>query len=279
MTYTPLPVRVRPFVHQDEALHEASVGKFYDTVSDTYEEAHRDRLCDQILEYFINRFLPEPPRRILDLGGGVGRFAIPLARRGYEVVLYDVSDGMLMEAASYAKREHVTLTCMRGSATDLRSFPADSFEGVICMNSVLDYCADHQRAIAEVRRVLRPRATFIGSVNNRFAYATAAELRCGKLSLFLRSMQTGDRTISWGPSSEWHNTHDFTANEIEHALRAASFQAVQVLGVFNLLGKYFSDADFMKTVEIEAFCQIQLDFAQRPEYLNNSTDYLFVCEK
>jgi 2-polyprenyl-3-methyl-5-hydroxy-6-metoxy-1,4-benzoquinol methylase len=64
-------------------------------------EAHfgleRERLCRrnrQALEFVrtlepLDRFLPAPPARILDVGGGPGTYAAPLARRGYEVRLPD----------------------------------------------------------------------------------------------------------------------------------------------------------------------------------------------
>jgi len=39
--------------------------------------------------------LPPPPARVLDCGGGPGRYAIELARQGYEVTLFDLSAGCL----------------------------------------------------------------------------------------------------------------------------------------------------------------------------------------
>src|SRR5690348_17996646 len=37
----------------------------------------------------LERLLPPPPARILDVGGGPGAYAAPLARRGYQVHLVD----------------------------------------------------------------------------------------------------------------------------------------------------------------------------------------------
>ncbi|MGH7718781.1 MAG: class I SAM-dependent methyltransferase, partial [Gemmatimonadaceae bacterium] len=37
----------------------------------------------------LERYLPAPPAHIADVGGGAGRYALPLARRGYEVHLLD----------------------------------------------------------------------------------------------------------------------------------------------------------------------------------------------
>ena len=37
----------------------------------------------------LDRLLPRPPARLLDVGGGPGTYAAPLARRGYRVHLVD----------------------------------------------------------------------------------------------------------------------------------------------------------------------------------------------
>src|ERR1700757_1836942 len=37
----------------------------------------------------LERLLPAPPARVLDVGGGPGTYAAPLARRGYRVHLVD----------------------------------------------------------------------------------------------------------------------------------------------------------------------------------------------
>ncbi len=53
--------------------------------------------------------LPPPPGRVLDCGGGPGRYAIELARRGYEVMLYDLSAACLRLAREKAAEAGVTL--------------------------------------------------------------------------------------------------------------------------------------------------------------------------
>ena len=61
----------------------------------TSGEEHVERLFAIIRENLDPKFAP---RRALDFGCGVGRVAIPLARRVEQVVAVDVSDSMLNEA-------------------------------------------------------------------------------------------------------------------------------------------------------------------------------------
>ena len=59
---------------------------------------------------FLDRALEGLPEgaRILDLGCGVGRLAIPLAARGYRVTCYDVSPPLLEEARRRARARPLT---------------------------------------------------------------------------------------------------------------------------------------------------------------------------
>ena len=48
------------------------------------------RMEYEVVLYFLEQFLP-PAGHILDLGGGPGRYAVYLAKRGYQVTLVDLA--------------------------------------------------------------------------------------------------------------------------------------------------------------------------------------------
>jgi len=57
----------------------------------------------------LQEHLPAPPARVLDCGGGPGRYSIELARRGYGVTLFDLSPECLRLAQSKAQEAGVHL--------------------------------------------------------------------------------------------------------------------------------------------------------------------------
>src|SRR5512136_999798 len=93
----------------------------------------------------IHRFLPTLPARVLDAGGGTGRWTVVLARMGYEVTLTDISQGMLDVAR--AKIEAAGLSdqvmSLRQDIRDMSALAADSFDLVLSEGDPVSYCEDH----------------------------------------------------------------------------------------------------------------------------------------
>ena len=153
----------------------------------------------------------------------------------------------------------------------------DSFYDVaVATNQVLDFAADYNTALDELSRVLKKEGVLIGSVNNRFAYAILEDLGQGHTKKFLRSMATGDRYINWAKRGKGHMTHEFTLDELVHALDVHNFEVVRILGIFNLFNKYDVPRWVNDPKKREQFKQLQIEYAQRPEYISNSQEFFFV---
>jgi S-adenosylmethionine-dependent methyltransferase len=123
--------------------------------------------------------LPRPPARVLDCGGGPGRYAIELARRGYQVTLFDLSSACLKLAETKAAEAGVALAgYQQGTATDLARFPAESFDAVLLLGPLYHLLEEGERcqALAEAWRVLTPGGSLFAAFLARYAmlrYAAA----------------------------------------------------------------------------------------------------------
>jgi ubiquinone/menaquinone biosynthesis C-methylase UbiE len=197
---------------------EKEVEQFYDAITKNFEK-YNNRFCDEILEYFVMKYLPKKRIRILDAGGGTGRFAIPLAKKGYDITLSDISKTMLDKAKKISNENRInSINFVKESITDMKNQKNNSFDAVLIMNAILDYCGNHRKALKEIMRVLKPNGILIGNVNNRFVYCSQHELKDGEIGLFKRNMKTGDRFISWG-NGKGHWTHEFTLEELKKELK------------------------------------------------------------
>ena len=108
-----------------------------------------------------------PGSRLLDLGGGPGRIAVPLAR-SHTVTLADISADMLTRAARAAERSGAPangLTLIRVDAREPLPFPAGSFEFVIAADLIV-HLPDPTAALREMRRVLAPGGQLLVDTTN-----------------------------------------------------------------------------------------------------------------
>jgi SAM-dependent methyltransferase len=104
-------------------------------------------------------YLP-PSGRILDLGGGPGRYTIWLAERGYQVVLADLSPELLAIARTQIAAAGVSQqveAVVEADACNLGRWADASFDAVLCVGPFyhLPDPADRARAAQELARVLR----------------------------------------------------------------------------------------------------------------------------
>jgi len=123
--------------------------------------------------------------------------------------------------------------------------------------------------------VLKKNGRLLGNVNNRFIYCRLRELKEENYNLFEKNMFSGDRYICWAGQEKGHISHEFTLDELKSSLTSSKFKIIKILGVFNLLDKY----DLEKVKNKEGFLKLQIEFAEKEEYLNNSQDFFIVAEK
>lgn len=250
------------------------VEAFYDKIAAKYSD-HDDRVCDMIIEHFIIENLPKNKTlKILDAGGGTGRFSEPLLKKGHKVILTELSSEMLNKAKNKLK-SYPNIYFIKNSVINMVEFKDESFDVVIMINAILDYCGDHKKAMQEVHRILKNGGLLIATVNNRLLYCKSHELKEGDYDLFRKNMKTGDRYIVWGGQEKGHISHEFTLDELKNSLTKNGFNIKKLLGIFNLIDKY--EMNYIKNKS--EFIKLQIEFAEKEEYINNSQDFFFVAEK
>jgi SAM-dependent methyltransferase len=146
-----------------------------------YEEGReRDRLTAapslELLrtQVLLERYLPAPPARVLDVGGGAGVYSSWLAKRGYEVHLVDpvllhVEQARALAAAD-GGADGPAFTAAPGDARGLAE--ADASRDAVLLFGPLYHLlerADRVRALAEAGRVARPGGAVVTAVISRYA--------------------------------------------------------------------------------------------------------------
>ena len=127
----------------------------------------------------LEEHLPPAPAKIIDIGGSVGRYAIELTRRGYQMTLADISANCLEFAQDKTSEAGVELAgVVKTDAMDLSAFADESFDAALLMGPLYHLLEHSERlkAVREARRVLRPGGRVFAAFISRFCivqYAAA----------------------------------------------------------------------------------------------------------
>lgn len=115
----------------------------------------------------LTRVLPNPPARVLDVGGGPGAYADWLAGQGYDVRLVDAMPLHVEQASELAAGR---FSAAVGDARRLEESDA-SWDAVLLLGPLYHLLERNDRvaALREARRVLRPSGVLAAAAISRFA--------------------------------------------------------------------------------------------------------------
>ncbi|MDY3286228.1 MAG: class I SAM-dependent methyltransferase [Eubacteriales bacterium] len=135
-----------------------TVRAFYDA----NVEAEWNRIADQpeflLTARFLDRYVKKGDR-VLDIGGGPGRYSLYLAEKGCEVTLFDLSEENVRFAAREAAVRGLTLRTVCGDAREADRLVAEGgFDCVLLMGPLYHLLeeADREAAVRAACRLLKP---------------------------------------------------------------------------------------------------------------------------
>lgn len=202
--------------------------------------------AEHVADALVRLLRLEQGQRLLDAGCGVGRIAVPLARRGIKVTGVDVSPSMLGAARESAASEGLDIEFVEG---DIRGFGrAGEFDAAICVYTSFGYCAEKEgdlEILAAIARSLKPGGRlcleFLGKEIAREGFVPEERYQsCGRV-VHSEYGVVGDwealahRWVYFGPDGvktcSW-NQRLYSAEETRAALLYAGFAEVSIDGGF-----------------------------------------------
>ncbi|MEF8773606.1 MAG: class I SAM-dependent methyltransferase [Halobacteriales archaeon] len=177
--------------------------------------------------------------RVLDAGGGPGRYAIWLAGRGHEVSHCDLS-GEQVRIAREKAAEHGGADAVECRQADLRAlpYPDDSFDAVCSLGGALSHVLDggeRATAVDELVRVARPGAPVAVSVIGLLgAVVYGIRHETGQAGILPELLATGDYTadlLARHDADGWAEAHYFRVDEFESLLSSRGLSVERIIGL------------------------------------------------
>lgn len=120
----------------------------------------------------FREYLPEKAR-ILDIGGGPGRYAIELAKLGHRVTLLDLAQENVEMARIKAREMGATLEdFIHGNALDLQGLEEEAYDAILLLGPLYHLTSPEQqaKAIAQAAARLKSGGVIYAAVITRFAF-------------------------------------------------------------------------------------------------------------
>jgi len=158
----------------EKVMHDSDiVEKFYNRqVEHEWARAERHPVEFEITKRLLLRYLPKPPAKILDLGGGPGHYSFWLTELGFSVTLFDLSEENIKFAREKDthNNEHID-TFVVGNALDLNDIKENEYDAVLIMGPLyhLTDKADRKRVVDNTLRVLKPDGIVASSFISAYA--------------------------------------------------------------------------------------------------------------
>ncbi|MEU6035026.1 methyltransferase domain-containing protein [Actinomadura sp. NPDC047616] len=109
------------------------------------------------LRAVLDRIAPESgPSDVVDVGGGTGGFAVPMAELGHRVTVVDSSPDALAALERRAAESGVTVRAVQGDAVDLPDLLGTGTADLVLCHNVLEYVDDPEAAMAALTAAVRP---------------------------------------------------------------------------------------------------------------------------
>lgn len=264
----------------------SKIQKFYDdNVHGEWERlGKRHRTEFAVTIQALKEFLPLPPAKVIDIGGGPGRYTLALAELGYRLTLVDLAAGNLTFARKKAEIAGIHLEkVLQANAMDLSEFPDGSFDSAVMMGPLYHLLMHEERILAlqEARRLLKPGGLIFTAFVSRFgAFRDAASKGAAWVLEDPDTVENILRTgIDVSDGNGFTDAYFAHPDEVIPLCESAGFQTVMRMGCEGVAAGHESYINSLDGEKFERWVDLNYQIGQDPAAIGASDHILYIGRK
>lgn len=258
--------------------NETIVADYYDYNNERSEDSRLNRDKAHMIEYistmyYIDRYL-KPGDKILEVGCGTGIYSLNIARKGFDVTAFDISNRNLDILRSRIS-EDMTITTANMNATNLFTVPDNTYDITLLLGPLYHLFSeqDINSAINEAKRVTKKDGLlYIAFLTKDYIMMRNCE------DVF----ENSDRYLT--SEYDFSNNLDevfyyFSINKFEELMQKYSLCKLHILttdGISQFIG---DKINALSDKGYQNFINYHLGNCERPELLGFSPHILYIAKK
>jgi len=248
-----------------------------------------DRTNEGKVEYVIttkmlSRYIKKGDK-VLDIGGGPGRYSIWLASRGCDVTLFDLSEGNVLFAKNKAAELGVNIKTICGNAIDKNLYPDEKYDHILVMGPMYHIFSDDDRrtVIENALMHLKPNGKiYIAFIN---LFAGVLYYLDEYLQGFKEELESGNdygecilENTSW-QGVAFTEARFESIPDIKRFCNSFGLKQITIFGQEGFLGSHLTRIEPLDEPHKSIWIDYSYRMCEMEEYLGMSSHIMYVGEK
>jgi ubiquinone/menaquinone biosynthesis C-methylase UbiE len=247
-----------------------SLVKSFNNLAEKYDGITND-FTNNLMEYITRenliKELPEPNEKlkILDMGGGTGKYSLFLSKLGYNVTLLDISDESLNIAKNKLAKENININVINVSGENT-PFGENEFDIIIMTGGVINYTPNPLKLLSECKRILKNDGILYFDFTNTIGWAN--EMR--DVNFRLELLLAKEKLVQM---PDWdYPERVFNYKHMEEMVGNEGFKIINKYGITNLITSLPFEIKFRNADGelLEKYKKVELELSRDKECYGTS---------
>ncbi len=260
------------------------VENWYDNQYDEWSRLDRHKIEFEMTKRYMDTYIKGNSLKVLDIGGGPGRYAFYLGDKGHKVTLLDLSQKHINIAKAKAQELGITLDgYIKGDALDLSSFSEEEFDVVLLMGPIyhLTREEDRRKSIQEALHVLKKGGILIAAFISKYApimeaysYLELPETEEGVTEL-MNYLEDGENKEEQGFTAAFF----VGVEEAQDLMSGNGLKQLAFAGVENMIVSKEREIIALPQKDFDRWIDVCFLLSQDKSLLGTSMHFLYIGEK